>query len=177
MWIHIDIQANIQTHNIQRNKHACMHACIPTYVRTYVRTYIQTYIRITNIFKDPSIQASKHTSIQAYKHTDLPAYMHACMYACIHRVEIAFVKALRVECPSSACAYADTSRVKVVQQTVPLADIQFFWEWGGSWLLGSKELFSLGSFLVFRSSCQSIIPICCFLLKLCGQKWRFSGRR
>ena len=25
--------------------------------------------------------------------------------------------ALRVECPSSACAYADTSRVKVVQQT------------------------------------------------------------
>lgn len=26
--------------------------------------------------------------------------------------------ALRVECPSSACAFAETSRVKVVQQTV-----------------------------------------------------------
>ena len=27
-------------------------------------------------------------------------------------------KALRVECPSTACAYADKSRVKIVQQAV-----------------------------------------------------------
>ena len=45
-------------------------------------------------------------------------YKNTCMEQ--HAVAIAFLKALRVECPSSACAYADTSRVKVVQQTVPL---------------------------------------------------------
>ena len=62
-----------------------------------------------------------HTSIQTYLPT-YPTHLQK-IRACIHAVAIAFLKALRVECPSSACAYADTSRVKVVQQTVPLANL------------------------------------------------------